>query len=296
MKLKEKCRAAGVSRLLLMICAELALLAFAAPATADAQQAPPNQLVIELFVRPNSDQCQRAEEFLKDLSERRKGIEVKIHDVTTDREALARLWKLAKQFGKEKAELPSVYFCNSFKVGFRDAETTGKNIESYLTIRAFVRTDCPHCEDAKAYLRQFSERWPAIKIEYLNVVEDANAREEFEKLTETFKKKIVSFPCLQVAGRLLVGFQSDETTGKQIEDFFQDRSKGDLEEGTGSGSGESKEESSSEKQSRRLVPRVPGTIASFFATKIPAILNVAWQASNPAESPSGENSKKKMTS
>lgn len=225
------------------------MLPFLAPATADAQEVNSRKLVIELFVRPESDQCEQAEKFLKDLSERREGIEVKIHDVTTDKEALARLWKLAKQFGKEKAELPTVYFCNSIKVGFLDAETTGQNIESYLTIRAFVRTECPHCDDAKAFLKEFSQRWPAIKVEYLNVVEDENAREEFEKLTTTFKKEIVSFPCLQVAGRLLVGFQDNETTGKQIEDFFQDRSESNPKEETGSESNDTQGESNSENQS-----------------------------------------------
>ena len=63
-------------------------------------------------------------------------------------------------------------------------------------------------------------RWPALTIEYHNVVADANARNEVAQLVKKYKVRAVSYPCIQAAGRLVVGFRSDETTGRRIEDLF----------------------------------------------------------------------------
>ena len=63
-----------------------------------------------------------------------------------------------------------------------------------------------------------------IKVYYYDVVGDLNARQEVQNLAARYQVRIPSFPCIQVAGQLVVGYQTDETTGKKIENFFVDRS------------------------------------------------------------------------
>ncbi len=53
---------------------------------------------------------------------------------------------------------------------------------------------------------------------------DVHARQEVQNLAARYQVQIPSFPCIQVAGRLVIGYQTDETTGKKIEGFFVDRS------------------------------------------------------------------------
>ncbi len=186
-----------------------------------------NNLVIELFRRDSSEQCNRAEQFLRQLQQRRAGIELKIRDVEEDRDALLRLWQISRRFGREKAGVPTVYLAKNLIVGFRDDQTTGQEIESLLRIRAFVRPGCEHCRQAKEFLEVLCQRWPAISVQYDDVLTDAKARAEVSELTQRYQVRAVSFPVIQVAGRLSVGFQNAATTGARIEGYFQPENEKD---------------------------------------------------------------------
>ena len=186
-----------------------------------------NTVVMELFVRGDSDQCQAAARFLADMQDRRTGVEVVMHDVKEDRDALVRLWKLAKQFGHEKAGVPSVFAADRWIVGFRDAQTTGRDLENLLQIHAYVRPGCRHCRDARIFLDDLCRRWPALRVQYHDVVNDPQARAEVAELTKRYQVRAVSFPCIQVAGRLVVGYRGPEITGRRIEEFFRHPTAGD---------------------------------------------------------------------
>jgi glutaredoxin len=184
----------------------------------------PHNVVIQLFYRGDSDQSLKGKEFLEQLRQRRPGIDVKAYDVLEDRAQLKRLWQLSKQFGHESGRAPTFHLCNNLLVGFRGAQTTGAQIEELLNIRAYIRPGCKHCKAGKAFLDEMIVRRPAIKVYYYDVVGDLNARQEVQNLAARYQVQIPSFPCVRVAGRLVVGYQTDETTGKKIEDFFIDRS------------------------------------------------------------------------
>ena len=111
-----------------------------------------NAVVIELFYRSDSDQSQNAKQFLSDLSQRRPGIEVKAYDVLTDQQQLKRLWQLSKQFGYEQAKVPTFFLCNRLQIGFPNPQASGAEIEDLLTIKAYVRPGCKHCQAGKEFL------------------------------------------------------------------------------------------------------------------------------------------------
>lgn len=178
-----------------------------------------NNVVIELFYRGDSEQSQNAERFIQQLQQR-PGIDARAYDVLQDREQLKRLWQLSKQFGYEKAGLPSFFLCNYFKVGFRDPA----EIERLLTIKAYIRPGCKHCKAGKEFLDQMVRRWPALEVQYFDVINDPYARSEVQRLASQYRVQVASFPCIQVAGRLMVGFQTAEITGRKIEELFTDRS------------------------------------------------------------------------
>ncbi len=187
------------------------------------QGAKSNDVVIELFYRSDKEQSQQAITFLNELAERRPGLVVKKYDILEDKPALTRLWDLSKQFGYEKAGVPTFYFCNSLKVGF-SMDYTAPLIENYLTIRAFVRQGCPHCRDAKLFLDKMVRRWPALNVKYYDVVADTNARNEMQNVANKYKVRVATLPCIEVAGRAVIGYQTDAITGRKIESYFKDRS------------------------------------------------------------------------
>lgn len=106
-----------------------ALLAAAALlATSGARAEEPAAL--EVFSRPDCPHCARADAFLAELAARRP-LRVTHHDVTRDPAALQRLQQLAQQAGVQPA-VPAFHARGRLWVGFRSAETTGRELEALL--------------------------------------------------------------------------------------------------------------------------------------------------------------------
>lgn len=195
----------------------LAALVILITETATAQSV--ETLGIELYVRPDSTQCQQAEAFLADLAERRQGIAYRVIDVTKDKQGLARLWTLTKRFGRDEAKLPSIYMTDRLWVGF--GPQTGASLEAGLTIDAYVRPGCPHCRDAKRFLDRMAPRWPALSIRYHDVTASREALREANSLARKHQIRAVSFPVIHAAGRVQVGFGTAATSGSRLEAPFR---------------------------------------------------------------------------
>lgn len=125
----------GAARGLLLPSAT-ALLAFALTffgAVAARPQEPP---ALEVFSRPGCPHCARAEDFLAALQQRRV-VHITRHDVSRDRTALDRLLRLAQSAGVAPG-VPAFYARERLLVGFRGAETTGRELEALLFAGAAV--------------------------------------------------------------------------------------------------------------------------------------------------------------
>lgn len=193
------------------------------PASPRAEGAPTTkQVQIEVFLRPDSERGQQLVELLKKLEHEHPGIAVVERDVVNDQPARERFWKLAKDHRIEKAVVPACYVCNCFHVGFRDADTTRKQIDEALSLLAFVREGCPHCRDAKAFLKILQNRWPAVRVQLLDVVQDKAALKQMHDLAAKHRTTVVSLPSFLLCGRFLVGYDSDHTTGQQLERLLEE--------------------------------------------------------------------------
>ncbi len=181
-----------------------------------------NQVQIEVFVRPDSDRGRQLFELLKKLEQERPGIAVVERDVVNDQPARERFWKLAKDHHIEKAVVPACYVCNYFHVGFRDAEATRKQVDEALSLLAFVREGCPHCRDAKAFLKDLQSRWPAVRVQLHDVVQDKAALKQMHDLAAKHRTTVVSLPSFLLCGRFLVGYDNDHTTGQQLERLLEE--------------------------------------------------------------------------
>jgi len=88
-------------------------------------------MALELFVRAGCEHCARAEAFLDALAARHPDLRIERRDVAANPEALARLRSLAEAAGLQPA-VPAFHANGRLLVGFRSAETTGREIEALL--------------------------------------------------------------------------------------------------------------------------------------------------------------------
>ncbi len=87
-------------------------------------------------------------------------------------------------------------------------------------LEVFVRQGCPHCEKAKTFLSQLKQRYPQLKVTVRDIGEDHQALLRLKALAEKFDMAQLGVPAFYVRGELVVGFESEEITGKQLEELL----------------------------------------------------------------------------
>ena len=78
------------------------------------------------------------------------------------------------------------------------------------TVELYTRPGCPHCEDAKEYLRR---ELPGVAVVEHDVVREPSALSRLEALTAEAGVATPGVPTFVVGGRVLVGFEEATTPG-----------------------------------------------------------------------------------
>jgi cytochrome c biogenesis protein CcdA len=89
-------------------------------------------------------------------------------------------------------------------------------------IEFFTNRKCTHCEDAAAFLGRLVEERPEIVLRTVYPLEDEAARDRFRALVARADVKAATTPAFFVRGRFLVGWTSEDTTGRIIEKILDD--------------------------------------------------------------------------
>jgi glutaredoxin len=87
-------------------------------------------------------------------------------------------------------------------------------------LEVFVRQGCSHCEKAKTYLTELKQRYPQLKVTVRDIGQDPQALLRLKMLAAKFDMTQLGVPAFYVRGELVVGFQSAEITGKQLEELL----------------------------------------------------------------------------
>ncbi|MFC1768797.1 hypothetical protein ACFLZX_03465 [Nanoarchaeota archaeon] len=88
-----------------------------------------------------------------------------------------------------------------------------------LEIEFFYHPTCPHCAKQKEFNNKLNEKYPGIKFNY----HDTSDKDKAALLLKTAKEYGIDevqlgVPATFIKGQYFIGFQSEETPGKQIED------------------------------------------------------------------------------
>lgn len=86
-----------------------------------------------------------------------------------------------------------------------------------VQIEAFIRNDCQYSAQAVAYLREMEKARPGIEVQVYDVLTDRDALTRLHALSDRHHVPKRGVPTVLVAGQLVVGWGSAETTGKKIE-------------------------------------------------------------------------------
>ncbi|MGZ8464470.1 MAG: glutaredoxin domain-containing protein [Candidatus Binatia bacterium] len=83
-------------------------------------------------------------------------------------------------------------------------------------LQVFVRPGCPYCEAAKRFLPELQRSRPALRIQIRDIAADRRALADLQNLADRFGLHPIGVPAFYLRGKLIVGFDSAETTGREL--------------------------------------------------------------------------------
>ncbi len=83
-------------------------------------------------------------------------------------------------------------------------------------LQVFVRPGCPYCEAAKRFLPELQRARPALRIHIRDITADRQALADLQNLADRFGLHPIGVPAFYLRGKLIVGFDSAETTGREL--------------------------------------------------------------------------------
>ncbi|MCY2963872.1 MAG: hypothetical protein NT069_09540 [Planctomycetota bacterium] len=177
------------------------------------------QAAVEVFVKSDCRQCESATAFVERLAKQRDDLVVTISNVEDDPDALRRLYALCKEQKITKVGLPGIFASDRMLIGFRDDETTGRQVEELVGLEVFSQDGCPHCVAAKRFLDDLVAKTPGLKITYRNISREPGQHQRMQALAQKNNIAAPSVPFISAFGRVQVGFERPETTGRQLKDL-----------------------------------------------------------------------------
>ena len=83
-------------------------------------------------------------------------------------------------------------------------------------LQVFVRPGCPYCEAAKRFLPELQRSRPTLRIRIRDISEDRQALADLQNLADRFGLHPIGVPAFYLRGKLIIGFDSGETTGREL--------------------------------------------------------------------------------
>jgi len=85
----------------------------------------------------------------------------------------------------------------------------------------FWTSSCPHCQAARPFVEALPTRHPWLLLHSRNLSADPEAVADYVAMAESLGQKASSVPAFVFCGRMEVGFDRPETTGRALEEALQ---------------------------------------------------------------------------
>lgn len=80
---------------------------------------------------------------------------------------------------------------------------------------------CPHCAAEKPFLEKLKQKYPQIVVKEFEVYFNRENQELFKKIAQAYNTQPSGVPTTFIGKNFIVGFASENTTGKEIESLIQ---------------------------------------------------------------------------
>jgi glutaredoxin len=94
-------------------------------------------------------------------------------------------------------------------------ETNAINTQP-VDIEVYVRTGCPHCEKAEAFLEYLKRENPNLNILIHDLASEPTQLERLQKLAEQQGETSLRVPAFRIGEQLIIGYSDETTTGHLI--------------------------------------------------------------------------------
>ncbi|MBI4359453.1 MAG: hypothetical protein HY577_02645, partial [Candidatus Nealsonbacteria bacterium] len=93
-----------------------------------------------------------------------------------------------------------------------------------VTLHFFYGSTCPHCQKAEIFLEKLKAKYPSLEIKSYEVFENAENARRLEKFLKEAGQDAAELrvPAIFVGQKLIIGYQDDEITGREIEQAIVD--------------------------------------------------------------------------
>ena len=128
-----------------------------------------------------------------------------------------------------------------------DAFWYGTAADGAPTVRLyyFFSPTCPHCQAAKPFIADLQARYPWLEVKRYSVKDEPGNARLYYETAQTLGVEALSVPGLVFCRQIIIGYDSAETTGKELADALQAchqrrlASPGATDPGSATGGGES---------------------------------------------------------
>lgn len=81
---------------------------------------------------------------------------------------------------------------------------------------------CPHCAKEKPFLEKLEKKYPQLVVKDFEVYFHSQNQELFKEVAKAYNTQPSGVPTIFIGKNFIVGFDSEETTGKEIEELIKD--------------------------------------------------------------------------
>ncbi|MFW6282901.1 MAG: glutaredoxin family protein [Minisyncoccales bacterium] len=99
----------------------------------------------------------------------------------------------------------------------------GKESEDKLVIYFFWGNGCPHCAEEKSFLESLEEKHSELEVKMYETYKNKENAEFFNEVAKAYGISAQGVPATFIGDfEPIVGYSSDQTTGKEIEDQIKE--------------------------------------------------------------------------
>lgn len=91
-----------------------------------------------------------------------------------------------------------------------------------VTLHYFWSRYCPHCLDAKPFINSLPQTYPWLVLSSYDLVGSKENQQKYVKMASSLQQTANSVPAFIFCGQMMVGYDKQETTGKELEQKLLD--------------------------------------------------------------------------